>query len=345
MANEKEGSAPAEQAALAAGGEDLAAEVHYPPVDNGLDYLVSVVDHLRGEEVGRRELKYAVVHLQAAVECLLKYRLELEHWSLVFKNPGDARRSELDDGSLTTCTVDQTITRLVNLAGVAISPKEDKDLKQLASLRNQLQHYGRLHDTKVNRYVIEAKAADVLEFLTHFVDSELLPRLDPPDGETADSLARIREGLDEIRGYVAARMRRLRPNLDPVKSRTVQCWNCDQCALVVGDEEGAYCLYCHYRRGHDDIALAYAYEVLDRTEWSAVRGELDPVYGCPACDVEALVRGVLTAAAPRNPVDLCFHCGETFSGMEECVRCGKPFAPTDSESVCDGCLLEAIAPE
>jgi hypothetical protein len=48
-----------------------------PPVDNGLDYLVSVVDHLRGEEVGRRELKYAVVHLQAAVECLLKYRLEL----------------------------------------------------------------------------------------------------------------------------------------------------------------------------------------------------------------------------------------------------------------------------
>ncbi|MDX5562839.1 hypothetical protein PYK79_03865 [Streptomyces sp. ID05-04B] len=243
--------------------------------------------------------------------------MELEHWSLVFANPGGAKRSDLEDGSLSTCTVEQTITRLANLANVAIRPKEDKKLKDLASLRNRLQHYGRLHDAKVNRYVIEANAAEVLEFLTHFVDTELLPRLPPPDGETAESLTRIREGLDEIRGYVAARMRRLRPHLDPVKSRTVQCLNCDQCALVVGDKEGAYCWYCHYRRGPDDVALAYAYEVLDRTEWSAVRGELDPVYWCPACDVEALVRGVLTAADPRNPIDLCFRCGEAFSGMEE----------------------------
>lgn len=324
---------------------DLAAEVHYPPVDNGLDYLVSVVDHLRGEEVGRRELKYAVVHLQAAVECLLKYRLELEHWSLVFANPGSAKRSELEDGSLSTCTMDQTITRLANLANVVITQTESTKLKDLASLRNRLQHYGRMHDAKVNRYVIKANAAEVLEFLINFVDTELLPRLAPPDGETAESLARIREGLSQIRGYVTARMRRLRPNLDPVKSRTVQCLNCHQYAMVVGDEEGAYCWYCHYRRGPDDIALAYAYEVLGRTTWSQVRGELNPVYSCPACDVDALVRGVRSAASPKNPVDLCFHCGETFSDMEDCVRCEEPFVPTDGEFTCDDCLHEVIAAE
>ncbi|MGI5255412.1 hypothetical protein [Actinacidiphila glaucinigra] len=289
-------------------------EVHYPPVDNGLDYLVSVVDHLRGEEVGPRELKYAVVHLQAAVECLLKYRLELEHWSLVFADPGRATRTELEDGSLGTCTVDQTIMRLTNLAGVAISPVEQSNLKFVAQLRNKLQHYGRPHDAKINRYVIEAKAADVLEFLTHFVDSELLPRLGaPPKGETAESLWRIREGLDEIRGYVLARLRRLRPHLDPVKSRTVQCWTCDQYALVVGDEAGGYCWYCHYRRGLDDIALAYAYEVLERTEWPGDHGEPNPVCCCPDCNVETLVRGVLTAADPKTPVNLCFRCGKTFS--------------------------------
>ncbi|PJE98138.1 hypothetical protein CUT44_08775 [Streptomyces carminius] len=343
MRDEKKGAASAGQAALTTDGRDLAAEVHYPPLDNGLDYLVSVVDHLRGEEVGRRELKYAVVHLQAAVECLLKYRLELEHWSLVFKNPGDAKRSKLDDGSLDSCTVDQTVTRLVNLAGVAIGPKEEKNLKDLAKLRNQLQHYGRPHDAKVNRYVIGANAVNVLEFLIHFVDSELLPRIGPPDGDTAASLARIREGLDEIRGYVAARMRRLRPDLDPVKSRTVTCWECDQFALAVGAGEGGYCFYCHQRRGPEDIALAYAYEVLGRTTWSAVSGGLDPVYWCPLCDVEALVRTVLTAADPENPVDLCFHCGETGSGMRECARCGKPFAAADEESACDDCLHAVIA--
>ncbi|MCX5604758.1 hypothetical protein OOK29_42185 [Streptomyces phaeochromogenes] len=55
MTDEKKGVALAVQAALAMGGEDLATEVHYPPVDNGLDYLASGVDHLRGEEVGRWE--------------------------------------------------------------------------------------------------------------------------------------------------------------------------------------------------------------------------------------------------------------------------------------------------
>ncbi|MDX3762394.1 hypothetical protein ACWDBO_51140 [Streptomyces mirabilis] len=48
---------------------------------------------------------------------------------------------------------------------------------------------------------------------------------------------------------------------------------------------------------------------------------------------------------PKNPVDLCFHCGETFSGVEKCVRCGEPFAPTGGESACDGCLHAAIAAE
>ncbi len=30
------------------------------------------------------------------------------------------------------------------------------------------------------------------------------------------------------------------------------------------------------------------------------------------------------SSCPKNPVDLCFHCGETFSGVEKCVRCGEP---------------------
>ncbi|MFE9427742.1 hypothetical protein ACFYNO_32815 [Kitasatospora sp. NPDC006697] len=297
---------------------------------------------MRGDKVGRRNLKYAVVHLQAAVECLLKYRLELEHWTLVFKNPGEARCSELDDGSLTTCTVDQTLTRLTDIAGVTISELEKTKLAQLAELRNRLQHYGRHHDAKVNRYVIEANAAYVLEFLIHFLNTELVPRIPLPDADTLLDMAALEEGLNEVRGYVTGRMRRLRPQLDLVRPRTVQCPSCDQLALVVGDEEAAHCLYCHYQREADEAAMSYAEDVLGRNWHSVAQGGPDPVACCPTCDLNTLVTGALTAAAPDSPVDLCFHCGEAFSDLEECGRCGTQFDPTNGDVSCASCEYDMI---
>lgn len=49
-----------------------------------------------GRRRGRsRHLKYAVLHLAAGVEVLLKARLQYEHWSLVFAQPGTATREAL----------------------------------------------------------------------------------------------------------------------------------------------------------------------------------------------------------------------------------------------------------
>jgi hypothetical protein len=54
-----------------------APTVDFPPVTNGMDYLCSVVEHLTGNPQPR-DLKYAVLHLQAAAEVLLKARLARE---------------------------------------------------------------------------------------------------------------------------------------------------------------------------------------------------------------------------------------------------------------------------
>jgi hypothetical protein len=40
----------------------------FAPLQNGLDYLESVVEHLR-DNPDQRDLKYAILHLQAATEC------------------------------------------------------------------------------------------------------------------------------------------------------------------------------------------------------------------------------------------------------------------------------------
>lgn len=69
-------------------------DVDFPPIQNGIDYLLSVTNHLtHGDPPEPRDLKYAILHLQAAVEVLLKARLQREHWSQVFKNPGAATRA------------------------------------------------------------------------------------------------------------------------------------------------------------------------------------------------------------------------------------------------------------
>jgi hypothetical protein len=61
-------------------------ELAFSPLENGLDYLQSVVDGLAGDPT-KRDLKYAVLHLSAGIEVLAKYRLHREHWTLVSASP------------------------------------------------------------------------------------------------------------------------------------------------------------------------------------------------------------------------------------------------------------------
>jgi hypothetical protein len=67
----------------------------------------SVVSHLGGTP-SARDLKYAVLHLQAATEVLLKVRLIREHWTLVFKNPDKATLVSYASGDFISIRLDET---------------------------------------------------------------------------------------------------------------------------------------------------------------------------------------------------------------------------------------------
>ncbi|MBR7837390.1 hypothetical protein KDL01_29190 [Actinospica durhamensis] len=120
-------------------------DVHFPPIENGLDYLCSVVDHLvktGGESPGARDLKYAVLHLQAAVEVLLKARLQAENWTLVFKVPSTAVRAKFESGEFESCSTQETLARLKSIVGLEFAAKDVTALNKLRGDRNALQHYG-----------------------------------------------------------------------------------------------------------------------------------------------------------------------------------------------------------
>jgi hypothetical protein len=328
--------------------EHPGSEVFFPPVPNGLDYLVSVVEHLESgnERVSARDLKYAVLHLAAGAEVLLKARLQLEHWSLVFKDPAKAERMKLEDGSLISCGPEETVQRLNSIARIGISESDSSAVIRLAKHRNALQHYG-LMGRSANAQAVESKAAEVLDFLIRFLDEELFPYLSEAEVQSAETdMERIRGGLSRIRDFVKTRMQRLRADLERRRDRTVQCPNCGQWAVVGGmmqsfdsvPERTWDCWFCSTRWAGNDLALVYGVEVLGRDPGAPDVFGMMAVESCPDCEVESLVVGVKTADAPDDPVYFCFTCGKTLMGMMQCGQCGRPFRPQGEESACGSCL-------
>ncbi|MFI6020578.1 hypothetical protein ACIBCP_23425 [Streptomyces sp. NPDC051287] len=284
------------------------SDVMFPPIENGLDYLISVVDNLAKEDgtpVSARNLKYGVLHLQAAAEVLLKARLQREHWSLVLakldRNP--TTRENFDAGKFASCTMEDAALRLRNVVGLHISPESIKALKELAESRNALQHFG-LDDTGP---AVEAKAALVLDFLIRFLDEHLLPDLNNEERErTQDDMERIRVGLTHIQAFVDRRMESVRAELASHLGRTLECPGCHQFGLLVDGGEDIKCYFCGRKKMSGDAALEYVFYVLGR--WWDGEGRT-PVEECPHCSSDSLVWDARALASPQDSIDLCFHCG------------------------------------
>ncbi|MFE5974314.1 hypothetical protein ACFQ64_19395 [Streptomyces sp. NPDC056460] len=326
--------------------EHPGSEALFPPVANGLDYLVSVVEHLESgtERPSARDLKYAALHLAAGAEVLLKARLQAEHWSLVFKDPGKAKHSELQDGSFVSCGPTEAIDRLVDIARIPIDDKDRKAVKELAERRNALQHYG-LIGKAANSFAVESKTAEVLNFLISFLDDHLLPTLSEAEQEEAEvDMERIRGGLLRIGGFVKKRLQILGSALKPLQERTVRCFECEQFTYVVDLPEGGNggipnCRFCRTSASPEDAALTYGAMLAGKDPWTPdmeSRASLE----CPDCLQTALVCGVRLMSDPAALVDFCFQCAKVIQELppiSTCGVCGREHWLT-GRPACDSCL-------
>ncbi|MFD7879909.1 hypothetical protein ACFV5G_38525 [Streptomyces sp. NPDC059766] len=311
------------------------------PLGNGLDYLSSVVDHLGGEPKPS-DLKYAVLHLQAATEVLLKARLLQEHWSLVFKEPGRADRSRFESGDFESCSTADAINRLRGIVGVQVTDTDAKEINQLAKWRNALQHYGLTAPAPA----VEARAAKVLDILLQFVTDHLLPALNDEGREYADdAIYSLRSGLTGVHAFVRKRMDRIRPALVP--EQTVACPECSQLALTVGTDP-LRCCFCEEDWSSSGLAVQYVRVILGQDidpDYLELSTWGSPVRDCPTCrEPTSLVLESRTAAAPDRPTALCFGCGGSFTGLVDCeAGCGgvvRPDLGSDHE-MCPDCFSHA----
>ncbi|MFI2764889.1 hypothetical protein ACH5A3_39675 [Streptomyces echinatus] len=284
---------PEEEVASTGAPAASPTQLDFPPVRNGVDYLLSAVDLLGSDRMKPRGIKYAVLHLHAAAEVLLKTRLVREHWSLVFDDPGQATERAFRSGDFRSCTLAQAVVRLRNIAGITITAKENEALGDLGRDRNALQHYGLTH----NAHAVEARAGRVLDFLVRFLDDVLLPGLALEEANAIGAdMVRVRDGLTGVRAFITQRLRRLRGDLQGREERTVRCPHCEQLAMVA-EKEATWCVFCG--------AVATAKEMV---VYMFLNGPGDEARTgiCPRCAQHALVYDVDLATGDR--VTFCFSC-------------------------------------
>lgn len=305
------------QAARGAGSQQRrptsTATLDFPPVPNGVDYLRSAVEHLKGEPTPR-DLKYAVLHLQAGAEVLIKAKLYEEHWTLVFRDPGKATTKSLNESDFDSCTMAAAIERLRHIANVQISEKEAKALRDLTKDRNALQHFGLTHSARA----VAARAALVLDFLVHFAWHSLIPGLNLPEHEREriwSEMGEVRSGLTSIQQFVDERMKRLRATvLKNTTDHTLVCPNCGQPALLATDNH-ITCHFCDTLWPPEDLAAKF------------VEDPEGPWHDCPECGYSTLIPGTLFVKPPDEGVLHCLNCAARFrmEALTHCTGCGAPW--------------------
>jgi hypothetical protein len=286
---------------------------------NALDYLLLAGQ--MAQEGTPRMLKHAVATLADGVELLLKARLEVYDWSLLFKNVDDADRSKFERGDFQSVTWDQVIKRLKGICGVELPEKHLPVLNALRTLRNQIRHLAVDTDkAKVVSLLVKAYGFAV-DFTAHHLEEHL-------DGEAKDMLAELRRLLGEFQDFVRARTKQIKPTLEKqTYSLHVECPYCLQETLY--PEEGqASCAFCGYRADGEAVAEDWIEQHFGHHALKERMIAEDVVQGCPEC-------GAWAAIPIRTEEErgiLCLSCGE-MSRLGKCELCGEP----TYRALCDRC--------
>ncbi|MBI3296743.1 MAG: hypothetical protein HYZ75_01170 [Elusimicrobia bacterium] len=214
--------------------------IGYELFENGLDFILSGLEHLGSNPLAKRDYKFGILHLAAGIELILKERLRREHWSLLFENVDKANTAAMTSGDFKSVTFESLVDRLAGVAQVTIAKHEFQVIDDLRKRRNKVQH---LHFTETPE-VIESLAAKAVGFAIDFIKDELSPK----DMTSAEGSAfnTIKDKLKDFEAFVTKRLDHLKPILAKAKkdgATIVECIRCFQEALVVDGEE-LKCRFC-----------------------------------------------------------------------------------------------------
>jgi hypothetical protein len=200
--------------------------VSLPLLENGLEFLASAVEHLSGEP-SRRDLKYALLHLASGVELVLKERLRRHDPAQLYQRPERFDEADFAAGDFQSANTDETVRRLVNLAGVTIADLDRAQIQLLREKRNRVEHFG--FDDTVE--AVSAITARTRGFALDFIAAELDPSSLGPDAD--QELRDIREALPKLEAFLADRWERIGAEVRDATTAVVACTSCGEEAAII----------------------------------------------------------------------------------------------------------------
>ncbi len=287
---------------------------------NALDYLL-----LAGEMAKQdtpRMLKHAVATLADGVELLLKARLEVYDWSLLFKNVDNADRTKFESGDFQSVTFVQTIKRLRGICDVDIDAKILGTLNALRVLRNKIRHFA----VTIDKAEVVSLIAKAYGFAIDFAAEHLEEHLDPAARTDFDQLRRL---LGEFANFVNDRLVAIKDKLTE-QGRYVEHAECPRCLqeTLYSDAGEASCAFCGYRASGEEAASEWLWHHYGRQRPKDMQIMMDDLGlgACPECGADA------TIPLDEGEGCHCLSCGQT-SNLSECCRCNTPCY----DGLCDYC--------
>jgi hypothetical protein len=326
--------------------------------ENGLAFLHRSVAEMSAQPATMRSLSFAVVDLAAAVEVLMKARLVREHWTLICAEPDKVTTAQLLAGTAKTVTPDQAVTRLENVAGVAMTAGgHAARVKEIVNLRNRAIHFAMVGIAPAG---LQGPLGRGLDFVLWFLDIEFRDQGDEAvENLVEESIETLTTKVGQLKALVAERLASIAVELDAAEL-CVECPRCHQATLMLLSGEVSRCAFCLWKPiDGEDCAAEYAAAVLGSTYYEAIKNGGDwPVHSCTACGATSMVEGVeqlrpdpATMNAGEPPCDwkapahwCCFSCGTIadWTELEHCTRCSALTETGNDEGVpvCANCWAD-----
>lgn len=271
------------------------------------------------------ERKIGVTCLFAGVEQLLKYRLQVTHWSLVFADINKATPQAYLTGDFVSVNFPELLLRLRSIAQVHLSKEDEAAFEALRRLRNRGMHY----NDYVSKDVLIPLYTRVLSSAIDFISTHFEPK----------SIRRTEQNrIESLRRHLAQYKEFARHRTEKLNEKTnekgfhyelIFCPLCRQESLLLGPE--LECGFCGVKYSAQDAVEDYQ---ITHSVWglSLIRENPDK---CAKCGKEHLFE--------QEKRWLCFTCKMTwdksrYAMCENCFHIVDCDDMDEDKALCTRCM-------
>lgn len=301
-------------------------KIHLDLLENGLDFVLSSLDPIVNS-TEEKQLKYSILHLSAGVELILKERLKIEHWSLIFENVNKANDEDFKSGDFQTVNLEIAITRLENICGIILSEEDKRNLKELRKRRNKIEHFSVQEIDKSIKSIVSKVLSTTFTFIQNQFDENKL------EENTLRQIELLRIKVFNFAEFNQLRTAQIKESIDYYKDdhHIIQCPKCFQETMIL--MEPTECLFCGYFDTPEKITKSYIDTVLGINLMNSPGHEADfPLTKCPSCSGNTLVIS--------GDERICFSCKSVWdkAALNKCADCENLYFPYDDNGEkCPNC--------